>query len=94
MIVGRVGFRGAGLYDMRQNPAVILRGFSFQGMSPVKAESGLACGLAHQRPFSVCALFPVHFQGCDEGFLGDFDLAELAHALFAFLLFIEKFALA
>src|SRR5215472_10205806 len=36
----------------------------------------------------------IHFQRGDEGFLRDVDLAELAHLLLAFLLLVEKLALA
>ena len=36
----------------------------------------------------------IHFQRGDEGFLRDVDLAELAHALLAFLLLLQQLALA
>jgi hypothetical protein len=36
----------------------------------------------------------VHLEGGDEGFLRDFDLAELPHLLLAFLLLVQKLALA
>src|SRR3954468_7680419 len=36
----------------------------------------------------------VEAEGGDEGFLGDFDAADLLHALLAFLLALEQFALA
>ncbi len=36
----------------------------------------------------------IHLQRGDEGLLRDVDLAELAHALFAFLLLVQKLALA
>jgi hypothetical protein len=32
----------------------------------------------------------IHLEGGDEGFLRDFDLAELPHLLLAFLLLVEK----
>jgi hypothetical protein len=35
-----------------------------------------------------------HFEDCEEGFLRDIDLADAVHALFAFFLFLEKFAFA
>src|SRR3974390_3797809 len=39
-------------------------------------------------------LIRVHFEGGDEGFLRDFDLAELAHLLLALFLLVEELALA
>src|SRR5689334_17894286 len=36
----------------------------------------------------------IHLQRGDEGFLRDVDFAELAHALFAFLLLLQKFSFA
>jgi hypothetical protein len=36
----------------------------------------------------------IHFQRGNKGALRDFHLAELAHALLAFLLLFQKFALA
>src|SRR5204862_5066583 len=40
------------------------------------------------------SLVGVHLEGGDEGFLGDLDFAELAHALLAGLLLVEELALA
>ena len=39
-------------------------------------------------------MLTIHFQRRDKRFLRDADLAELAHALLAFLLLLQKFALA
>ena len=43
---------------------------------------------------SRCDGSDIHLQRRDEGFLRDVDLAELAHALFAFFLLVEQLALA
>ena len=47
-----------------------------------------------QRFHGAAPLIRIHLQGGDKRFLGDFDLAELAHPLLALLLLVEEFAFA
>src|SRR5690606_39747590 len=64
---------------------------------PLPRERGRICPLHRLRrspsPVNGGGSVP-HLQRLDEGGLGDFHLAELAHALLAFLLLLEQLALA